>query len=185
MKNINIEFGGFYCSIHEQLIDSMLDSYYADEHGNILYYYDLEIDYLAIFDKYAKKYLLFLKEYLYENYNLQFKPVLKGLNSPREYNFDTDKINIDLNEKDYKALVHHFKQDNAFKKWLIGATQSCSGYHSFYTYDDAINDKENVLLIYAFQWLCTSLIDDWLQYYDFNNLYEMLHHLDMPQLEVA
>lgn len=83
------------------------------------------------------------------------------------------------------ATARHFKKDNAFKKWLIDATKSYDGYHSFYTYDDAINDKDNILLVYAFKWLSESLNDDWLQYYDFNNVYEMLHHLDMPQLEMA
>jgi len=119
MKNFNIEFGGFYCSIHEQLIESMLESYYSDENGDPLDYYSLDIPYSVIFNKYSKKYLCFLKEYLFDNYNLQFKPVFKQLISPREYNFSTDKINVDLNNVDANKFIGH---NSIFLKSAINQT---------------------------------------------------------------
>jgi hypothetical protein len=187
MINLNINFGGFYCSIHEQLIDSMLDSYYQDDDGNTLDYYFLDIPYGDIFQKYSKNYLLFLKEYLYENYNLQFKPVYKQLTSPKEYNFSTDKINIDLNNLDCNKIIKHFKKDNDFLEYLKKATKSVSGYWSFYDYDNAINNKDNILIVYIFDYICQldDIKKEWLQYYDFNNFYEMLYRMDLPQFESA
>jgi len=181
MKNFNIEFGGFYCSIHDQLIDSMLDSYYDDQD-----YSDLNIDYSAIFTKYSKQYLLFLKEHLFEAYSLQFRSRFKELLSPREYNFSTDKINVDLNDLDAKNIIKAFKNNASFLAYLQEATVSRSGYISFYSFNDAIADKDGILLTFIFYFICqhnSLIIDLWLQYYDFNNVYEILYSMDLPQLE--
>ena len=184
MKQIIINFGGFYCSVHDSLIDSMLDSYYQDENGETLDYYSLDINYKTIFEAYSKQYLKTLEAWLHYENDVTIEFDFKSLQSPREYNFSTDKIIASISNASHKKLINKFKKDVDFIAYLKEATQSRPGYISFYSFDDAINDKDNVLSDYLTSYLCNKFnADDYLDYYDRNNGYELLYGLNMPQLE--
>ena len=50
-------------------------------------------------------------------------------------------------------MINHFKKDDDFLEHLKGRTQSYDGYQSFYTFDDALSNKNNILNMYLFEYL--------------------------------
>ena len=182
MKNIIIEFGGYYASIHGDNISNMIDEYYQDDNGESLDYSNLDIDYRKIYNLYSVQYISFLNDYINEEINIQSKLKFVSLHSPREYNFTTDKIEASLPNKEYKQLCKYFLKNSDFLEWLKRATLSRSGYHSYYNFYGAISNKDNILLDYAFKWLCTKISDEFDSYYDHTYMYELLHIINMPRL---
>ena len=73
--------------------------------------------------------------------------------SPSEYNFNTDKIDCQVNKSQSNKLINHFKKDDDFLEHLRDRTQSYDGYQSFYTFDDALNNKNNILIMYLLEYL--------------------------------
>ena len=83
--------------------------------------------------------------------NIDFKNI--GLNSPKFYNFETDTIYCDVDKKQAGKLTNHFNKDFEFLEYLKDRTTSYDGYMSFYTYDQAINNKDNILIMYLLEFL--------------------------------
>lgn len=184
MKNCNVPFGGFYNSLHSSLIDSMLDNFYSDEDGNALCYDDLNINYDEIHAQYIKAYINNLNEFLRDDFEIDVTFHNLRLDSPREYNFTTDKINCNISDLNCKKLINLFKKDNYFLSALRDYTKSYDGYISFYNYDEALNNKDDILIEYVMQYICKLLDNDtYLTYYDMNNVYELLNYIDLPQIK--
>lgn len=137
--NTTINFGGFYHSHHEYIIEQaaayMVDAF--DEYG--------EIDHDKLFDfndwdsvqvEYCKEWLNMLNSELGTNINFV------ALDSPKFYNYSTDVIIADISEDDYKAIMR-FISDNGLvpdvDKRFIDATTTRSGYAPFYTYSELMN----------------------------------------------
>lgn len=179
MKNITVNFGGFYYSIHDELIDGMIESYYD---GND--YSGLDINYQEIFQAYSKRYLSVFSEWLLHEFNLDASFKYVELYSPREYNFSTDKIIATITNASHKALYNKFKRNESFLDYLKDATQSKSGYVSFYSYDEALQDKDNIFTDYLTSYLCALFNEsEFLNYYDRKNMYELIYGIDLPMLE--
>lgn len=151
---ILINFGGFYHSIHSDRIDSLIEM-------NLEWGEDLQqdgfdtVNWRETYIDYSKQYVEMLNEELY--LNLSFV----GLNSPKFYNYTTDKIVAKVNKEDEKTLLEYTYNDD-FLEWANPRLTSCSGFHSFY---DGIKgllkkskqdetDKE-VLLGLIVDWLIT------------------------------
>jgi hypothetical protein len=183
MKNIQVEFGGFYYSIHEQFIDSMIDSYYQDDLGDTLDYYLLDINYQDIFSEYSKFYLQFLNESLRENAGIDCNFTFQQVDSPREYNFKTDVILAKISDANYQRLLKYFRTNSEFIGYLREAVKSRDGYISFYDFNDAYNDVDEILLVYAFRFYCDKYNDEFIYYYDRNYGYEMIYSMDLPLIE--
>lgn len=184
MKNtIVLNFGGFYCSIHDQLIDNELDNYYQDDNGNTLDYYSLDIPYKTILNEYSKLYINCFSEWLSDTYSIDILLEFKSLSSPKEYNFSTDKIIAFISKLHESKLLKHFKNDTGFLDYLKQATKSYDGYISFYDYESALKNKDDVLSDYLSSYLCNLFDNQYLNYYDKNNGYELLYGIDMPILE--
>jgi hypothetical protein len=185
MKNtIVLNFGGFYNSIHDESIDSMLDSYYQDDDGNTLDYYSLDIPYKTILNEYSRLYIDLFSEWLNDEYSLDVNLTFSELISPREYNFSTDRIIAFISKVHESKLLKHFKNDLSFLDYLKQATKSYDGYISFYDYESALKNKDGVLSDYLTQYLCNEFNDsEFINYYDRNNGYELLYGIDMPILE--
>ena len=136
MKKIDttINFGGFYESIHDSNIESLIESY--NEEGNYPEYNFENIDYKNTNKSY-------IEDYCYKFTNYIFN----------EYNFNTDKIDCQVNKFQSNKLINHFKKDDDFLEYLEGITRSYDGYQSFYTFDDALNNKNNILIMYLLEYL--------------------------------
>lgn len=134
IKNVALNFGGFYDSIHSDLIDTELE--------NILETEDLEydqifdyIDFKAIYLEYSKR----LVEGLNDNFDLNLK--FEQLIRPKEYNFSTDIIIVDISFQDYNYLFLDTDQEE-LKNKITKATTNRDGYSAFYNYSEMLNEPQ-------------------------------------------
>ena len=134
IKNVALNFGGFYDSIHSGLIDTGIE--------NILETEDLEydqicdyIDFKAIHLEYAKR----LVSDFNDNFDLNLK--FEELFQPKEYNFTTDIIIVDMAFQDYNYLFLDTDQDE-LKHKITKATTNRDGYLAFYNYSEMLNEPQ-------------------------------------------
>ena len=152
-----IEFGGFYESIHSNHIDMMTENYFDD---TPLQNDDNNFDYFnwsAIHQSYIESYVNKLSQYIKDNYeiDIDFKNI--SMHSPKEYNFATDVIHCDVSKKKIELLNKELLKDKKFLEYLKDSTQSYDGFMSFYTYEQAINNKDDMLSVYVLRYLCYDL----------------------------
>ena len=146
----SINFGGFYESIHDGNIDHMVEAYE----------YNFEdVDYKKTFKSYIQEYCYKLKSYILDEYlvDIDFKNI--KLSSPQYYNYSTDNIDSKIHTNQVNSLNEILKKDNEFLSFLKDRTTSCSGFVSFYTYDDALNNKDNKLIMYVLEYICNKFND--------------------------
>lgn len=133
LKLACIPFSGFYNSIHDGNLDDALSQSFSDENGNtydglVSRAFDL-INWQAAQQAYSKGYA--------ENFGQAFN--IKGLifdelNSPREYNFTTDRVFVKL------PLSEVFRIKRETPRAMLEAQAremftSCSGFISHYSPD--------------------------------------------------
>ena len=134
MQNLiktTVNFGGFYNSIHSDILDT-----YIEDYG-----YNWEnVDYISTYKEYSKSYIKVLNNILDTNI------IFKALNSPKFYNYSTDKINVELSKKDILKLFKYVK-DEELKQEVFNiikeASTSRDGYVAFYNYADFFK-KDNL-----------------------------------------
>ena len=149
-----IEFGGFYESIHSHNIENLIEAYEYD--------YD-NIDWDKTHDDYIKDYCYVLSSFILEEYDLDIDFKNISLYSPRFYNYETDTIDCEINNQQVNSLNEIFLKDNDFIEYLKERTKSVSGYMSFYTFEDAIDNKDDILITYVLEYICNNI-------YDYNNM---------------
>jgi hypothetical protein len=146
----SINFGGFYESIHDGNIDHMVEAYEYD--------FD-HVDYKKTFQSYIGEYCGKLSIYINDEYqvDIDFKNI--KLYSPQYYNYSTDVIDCKIHTNQVNSLNEILKKDDNFLSFLKDRTTSCSGFVSFYTYDDALNNKDNKLIMYVLEYICNKFND--------------------------
>ena len=147
--NTNINFGGFYESIHSYIIDTYVEDYE----------YDWEkVNYRATYEIYAKDYINVLNNEL--DINISFK----SLNSPKFYNYSTDFINVEITKKDALKLFQYVRNED-LKQEVINIIKESStskdGYIAFYNYEDFFKKENlNILIECLFDVIIENLQDD-------------------------
>lgn len=135
---IQIEFGGFY-GFHDEYIENRIDIDNDFSSGNdIDHYLDIEnVDWNATFKDYAKNWLHRFN--MMSNLSLEFV----GIDSPKYYNYRTDRIIAKVNYNNINELML-FIVDDEFKEWANPQLQSYDGFMSFYNgIDDLIERAKN------------------------------------------
>ena len=134
MENLietNINFGGFYNSVHSDIIDSYVED---------MEYNWEEINYIDTYKEYSKSYIKVL------NNILDINIIFKALNSPKFYNYSTDYIVTDISKKDTLKLFKYVKEEElkgeVFNIIKYSST-SKDGYVTFYEYKDFFK-KDNL-----------------------------------------
>ena len=133
---IQIEFGGFY-GFHEEYIDCRIEQF-----NDVVIYendcYDIDnIDWQKTFEDYAENWLHRFN--MFCNLSLEFA----GIDSPKYYNYRTDKIIAKVNDADITKLMTSIDNDD-FLMWANPQLQSKSGFISFYNgIDDLIERAKN------------------------------------------
>lgn len=176
MINTNIRFNGFYESIHDDQIEWAIESYYTDDNG--VFNYDEianKINYKKIQDDYIRVFTDDFKTWLKDEYDLEIEFNNLVLHSPKEYNFYTDVINCDISEQDNKTLINRFKDDETFLEYLKDRTKSYDGFISFYTYQDALNNKNDILSDYILEYLVKKFEVDGFEIDNHDFIYQSLN----------
>ena len=128
MINTHINFGGFYESIHSYYIDNNIEDFET-------------VDYTALQTIYGTAYVDMINEEL----GSEIKFI--GIDSPREYNFTTDKLVVDVNAvslQGIKAFIRENELKEEVQSLLDEVTTSRDGYIPFYTAEDVLNDPEMI-----------------------------------------
>ena len=108
-----IKFGGFYESIHYDLIDMQIENHIEciNQENNT------SLD--------------------YDDYDFNYK----------------DEIDCYILKSDENKLIKHFKKDNDFLEYLKDSCKSRDGFISYYKYDSAIMNQDNILTLYIFEYI--------------------------------
>ncbi len=124
-----INFGGFYDSVHTDNVDNAVD--YLDMQD------DERVNWIATYDSYAEAYL--------KNLNRIFKWNLKyiKLDSPRYYNFTTDKIVCEINYQDKSDILSDMGSQ-PFIDYVNEKLKSGPGFAGYY--DNGVDPPYNVIL---------------------------------------
>jgi len=142
---VNINFGGFYESLHDYYVEEAIASYFG------YYLEDGEVDQEQMwhigFDIWSWVKTEYSKEYVNElNYMLDTRIKFVELDSPSMYNYRTDVIIANTSKKDRIAIMKYIKEEGlkgeVLKHIKISST-SYDGYISFLSYEDYFK-KENV-----------------------------------------
>ena len=153
MKNNNkvaIQFGGFYESIHMHNVDSLIECY-KDEWAE---YNEDNVNYKKTYLNYSNSYCSHLSNFIQSEYNISMNFKNLELQSPEYYNYSTDKILANIPAKQIKELNSLMIKDVLFLEFLKERTKSYDGYLSFYTYETALNNKDNILIMYILEYIC-------------------------------
>lgn len=160
-QEIFINFGGFYNSIHDAQIENQFEAYEdnIDTGAN-------ERDWTPTQINYSIEYLKKIEQFLFDN-KIEVKLNFVRIESPREYNFETDKIVVNILKKHQKSIINFV--NNKFQAELIelirAQTTASSGYHPFYTFDDIYKHNINDLLLEAcLEIICDRVNNDELPY---------------------
>ena len=138
---VQIPFSGFYCSVWDSLIDGAIESeieWYNKENRTEKTSDDFEFDYRAIFEKIAKKYCFYWGNQLNdsilfntgESFDISFK--FESLQSPKYYNFETDRIFAYCDFEKFKELYNYLAK-YGFKEWLWERMKPRSGFIPHYS----------------------------------------------------
>ena len=155
----SLNFGGFYHSEHSDNIDSEEEMYgYNWE----------EIDYKKTHLNYCNSYLNKLSEEL--EIDLKFIQ----LDSPREYNFTTDKILCSISENDFNTLLAAYDTKELFN-YIEEHSKSRDGFHSFYSGYAAVKKETDIFLQYLFDYI--------LQYESFD-FYDLEFEIEIKEINL-
>jgi len=173
MINTNINFMGFYESIHSGFIDHAIESYFSDDDGNFNDKEAENINFKKVHDAYISDFTDDFEGWIKDNYPLTPSFCNLKLISPKYYNYSTDIINCDMNESDVISMNNFFKDDKEFLSYLKDRTKSSSGYISNYTFDQALGNKNNILIDYILEFLVNKFEEN---YYpdNFDSIYQSL-----------
>ena len=161
---IQIEFGGFY-GYHDEYINDRLHIFEVD--------YD-SIDWNATFKDYAN-------EWLHHFNTMTFLDLeYIGIDSPKFYNYRTDRIIAKVNNADIINLMNLI-DDDEFLTWAHPQLQSSSGFHSFYNgindlIERAKNDDDDKAILLGM--VCNYLIE-------FNGVNEHIYEIDYDIIELT
>ena len=157
--NFSLNFGGFYHSEHSETIENNIE----------VYGYDWEdVDYKKTNINYCKAFLNRLGEEL--DINLSFI----SLDSPREYNFTTDKIFCSISKEDFNTLLDDYDNKELFN-YIEEQSKSRSGFTSFYSGYKAVKEETDIFLQYLFNYI---LINE-----DFN-IYDLEYETELEEINL-
>lgn len=125
-----VPFAGFYYSVHDRHIDYCEDRLFEDDEtrssGELLRMFFNDTDHHEVHLKYAERFTEWLSHYL----GVKFE--FEEMKSPREYNFQTDRIFAKLSRADFCRLLRKVRGAK-LKEMAKEMFTSRSGFISFYS----------------------------------------------------
>lgn len=171
MKTTILNFGGFYCSIHSELAESMVKMYEDNDGENVIEFEN----YSKLYAEYSKRFVSFLNELM--GCKLKFI----SLESPRYYNYSTDNIVCNYAKKDFAAIKKYAKENDLQKdieNHIKDITTLKDGYWPFYEYSEVfLHENEDILIQCYLDVIIENSTENWINYYDIENVYEIIYSL--------
>jgi hypothetical protein len=155
-----IDFGGFYHSIHSNILDIQIDYFEIDEDN---------VNYKETCNSYCNEFINSLNDML--ELNLKFVKI----DSPKFYNFRTDKIEAEINENDFNKLKDIYLSSQEFIDYIDMNSKSCSGFFSFYNGFDEVIKEDEILLQYMFNYILKEYADE-IENYIFEMDFEIIEN---------
>lgn len=136
---INIPFEGFYESKHSGELDSIEERYveWEVERGSELDAAELHdliyrtANYGLAFDHIARAYVEYFNDYIKEEYEIDLELKFESMTSPREYNFETDRVFCEISLENAKKLCEAVSEP-ALRQAIKERFTSRSGFISRY-----------------------------------------------------
>lgn len=132
-----IPFHGFYETSHSAALDDAVESFFQyDDHGNSNIPDDVYIttNYHKWFIEYSKAYVVAFNDFFKDETGIELGLEFESLNSPKEYNFTTDRIYCYTNKAALNALYDKVTTENLAARVKERFT-SRDGFISFYPND--------------------------------------------------
>lgn len=155
----SLNFGGFYHSEHSETIENNIEAYGYDWE---------DVDYKKTHLNYCNSYLNKLSEEL--EINLKFIQ----LDSPREYNFTTDKILCSISENDFNTLLDVYDTKELFN-YIEEHSKSRDGFSSFYSGYKNVKAEKDIFLQYLFNYI--------LEYENFD-FYDLEFEIELTEINL-
>lgn len=137
-----IPFCGFYESAATAMIDWEIESAFNyNDSGDSAIPQDafFEIEYHSIYKDFAAAYAEAFNEYFESETGLTLGAEYETMQSPREYNFTTDRVFVFVPYENMKAIYNHLMRDDSRRRILADTIRerhsSRSGFISFYSSD--------------------------------------------------
>ena len=155
-----IDFGGFYHSIHSDEIDHRIESFEIDED---------KVNYKETCNSYCIEFIDSINDML--ELNLKFIQI----DSPKFYNFTTDKIEAEINENDFNKLKDTYLNSNEFIDYVNENSKSYDGFISFYNGFNEVIKEDEILLQYMFNYILKEYADE-IENYIFKMDFEIIEN---------
>jgi hypothetical protein len=165
-----IDFGGFYHSIHSDEIDHRIESLEIDED---------KVNYKETCNNYCIEFINSINDML--ELNLKFIKI----DSPKFYNFSTDKIEVEINENDFNKLKDTYLIDKETQKYIWWNkefvdyvnenSKSYDGFISFYNGFNEVIKEDEILLQYMFNYILKEYADE-IENYIFEMDFEIIEN---------
>lgn len=132
MRTTTIPFSGFYESSHDSNLDSALEQAFADENGEPVDDVQAKaldaIDWRKVHLAYAQAYCSNLAD------TCEAKWQFARLDSPREYNFRSDEIDVTIELAECERMLAHIERDT-LAALIEERCTSRDGFSSYYSPD--------------------------------------------------
>lgn len=140
-----IDFGGFYHSIHSELIDDRIEYFEIDED---------KVNYKETYNSYCIEFIDSINDML--ELDLKFIQI----DSPKFYNYSTDKIEAEINENDFNKLKDTYLNSNEFIDYVNENSKSYDGFISYYNGFNEVIKEDEILLQYMFNYILKEYADE-------------------------
>lgn len=137
-KTVVIPFSGFYESTHNSLFDREIESLFEyDDQGNSNIpdeFYWANINYQHMRLEYSKRYVENFNELIKTESDFDLGLTFESLQSPREYNFTTDRIFCYIDQRTIRKLfAYAIDHMELFDQCVKDNFTSCDGFCSYYS----------------------------------------------------
>ena len=153
MLKTTTPFQGFYESVHDMYIEDAIKSNFDDREGSGMDKtpWELDLNYSKAMQEYSRLYVqAFARE-------LNVKLEYESTESPREYNFTTDRIFCEIPESEVLRLWDNTDKD-AFDRHIKDKFSDRSGFISFY--QSSLNDNDSTRTAWpqnVLEWDCNQI----------------------------
>jgi hypothetical protein len=143
---INIPFSGFYESIHDDAINSVIEMELENENINQDHYNSTHFDFTELRTHIAKTYLKSYCEAFESKFDKPLNLQFDSIKSPRFYNFETDKLVAQISKTDFINIVKNHLDRDEFQNTINAEYGARSGFIPYSSTVESLNEvaKESI-----------------------------------------